>query len=397
MQYDIAIIGGGIVGLATALALTRDHPDGSVVVLEKETALGSHQTSRNSGVIHAGLYYTPGSLKARLCVQGGRRLVDFCQGYGIPLKRCGKVVVASDEDQLDALAELERRASANGVPTQRLSPDGIAAKEPNVAGVAGLWVPETSVVDFSVVAAAYAQLATDAGADVRTGFEVTHIGVRDDRHRIESPAGWLDAGVVVNCAGLQVDRVARMMGLDPELRIVPFRGEYFEVIPDRSDLVRGLVYPVPDPRFPFLGVHFTRDVNDRVEVGPNAVLAMAREGYRRSDMNLHDLGESLRYRGLHKLAKEYWKTGAAEMWRSAAKGAFVKDANRLIPALGKNDLGAYRSGIRAQAIRPDGSLLHDFAIVETPHAVHVLNAPSPAATASLAIGEHIAGMAAAKL
>jgi L-2-hydroxyglutarate oxidase LhgO len=323
--------------------------------------------------------------------------VDFFQGYGIPLDRCGKVVVASSDDQLEALAELERRAAANGVPTERLSPEGIAAREPHVVGVAGLWVSETSVVDYSVVAAAYAKLAADAGAEIRTGFEVTHIGGHNGSHRIEAPAGWIDARVVVNCAGLHVDRVARMMGLDPGLRIVPFRGEYFEVILARADLVNGLIYPVPDPRFPFLGVHFTRDVNERVEVGPNAVLAMAREGYRRSDVDMHDLSEALRYRGLHKLAKEYWKTGAGEMWRSAVKSAFVKDANRLVPSLQKSDLGEYRSGIRAQAIRPDGGLLHDFAIEETADAIHVLNAPSPAATASLAIGEHIARIAATKL
>ncbi len=397
-EWDIAIVGGGIVGLATALALTRTQPNRSVVVLEKEPELGTHQTGHNSGVIHAGLYYAPGSLKAQLCVRGGRRLVQFCDEQGIEVGRSGKVVVATAEAQLDALAELERRATANGVPTERLDAAGIAIREPQVVGVADLWVPETSVVDFAQVARTYAKLAADSSrCHIRTGFEVVAAVPGTDGWRLESPSGWVDARVIVNCAGLHVDRVARMMGLDPGLQIVPFRGEYFEIDPARSHLVNGLVYPVPDPRFPFLGVHFTRDVYGRVEVGPNAVLAAAREGYRRTDVKLSDLVESLTYRGLLSLGRTYWRTGAAEMWRSAVKSSFVKDANRLIPALEPDDLGAYRSGIRAQALRRDGSMLHDFAIEEAPGAVHVLNAPSPAATASLAIGEHIAGIAAAQL
>ncbi len=396
-EWDIAIIGGGIVGLATALALARHHYETSVVVLEKEHELATHQTGHNSGVVHAGLYYTPGSLKAQLCVAGGRRLVEFCGEHGIPVGRCGKVVVAVDDDQLDALAELERRATANGVPTERIDAAGIAAREPQVVGVAGLWVPETSVVDFAQVAAVYAGLAAEGNCQIRTGFEVVDAAPTAKGWRIESPTGWVNARVVINCAGLHVDRIARMMGTDPGVQIVPFRGEYYEIVPQRAHLVNGLVYPVPDPRFPFLGVHFTRDVHGRVEVGPNAVLAMAREGYRRSDIRWGDLAEALRYRGLLALGRTYWRTGAAEMWRSAVKSAFVRDANRLIPALTPDDLGAYRSGIRAQALRPDGSMLHDFAIEETDGAIHVLNAPSPAATASLAIGEHIATIAGSQL
>ncbi len=394
--YDVAIIGGGIVGVATALALSRDHGF-DVVVLEKESALGRHQTGRNSGVVHAGLYYAPGTLKAKLCVEGGRRLVAFCDEHGIPVGRSGKVVVATEPAQLPALAELERRSAANGVPTERLDAAGIAAREPQVTGVAGMWVRETSVVDFSVVAAKYAELATAAGAEIRTGFEVTAVAATPRGHRLESLAGPVEAKIVINCGGLYVDRIAKMMGLDPGLQIVPFRGEYYGLRPERDHLVNGLIYPVPDARFPFLGVHFTRDVYGRVEVGPNAVLATAREGYRRTNFNLRDLTESLRYRGLWALAREYWRTGTAEMWRSIVKRSFVKDANRLIPALTVDDLAEYRAGIRAQAIRPDGSMLHDFAIEETDSAVHVLNAPSPAATASLAIGEHIARIAKGKL
>lgn len=393
----MTIIGGGIVGLATALALTRSHPGLGVAVVEKEPTLAAHQTGRNSGVIHAGLYYAPGSLKARLCVEGGRRLVDFCAEHAIPVGRSGKVVVATSHDQVSALDELQRRATANGVPTERLTPAGIAAREPEVVGVDGLWVPETSVVDFALVAETYAKLAAASGAEIRTGFQVVAAPATGVGRRLESPAGWVDTRVVVNCAGLHVDRVARLMGLDPGMRIVPFRGEYYEIAPQRADLVKGLIYPVPDPRFPFLGVHFTRDVNGRVEVGPNAVLAAAREGYRKSDFDVGDLGEALGYSGLRALAKVYWRTGAAEMWRSIVKRAFIKNANRLLPALTVDDLGAYRSGIRAQALRPDGSMLQDFAIEETADAVHVLNAPSPAATASLAIGEHIARIVAPKV
>ncbi len=397
-DWDIAIVGGGIIGLATALALTESRPDISVVVLEKESEPATHQTGHNSGVVHAGLYYTPGSLKAKLCVAGGRRLVAFCDEHGIPVGRCGKVVVATVDAQLDALAELERRATANGVPTERLDAAGIAVREPQVVGVAGLWVPETSVVDFAAVAGTYAKLATDSGrCAIRTDFEVVDASPTPGGWRLESPRGWIQTRLVVNCAGLHVDRIARMMGLDPGLQIVPFRGEYYQIDPERAHLVNGLIYPVPDPRFPFLGVHFTRDVYGKVEVGPNAVLAAAREGYRRGDLRWKDLLESLSYRGLLALGRSYWRTGAAEMWRSAVKSAFVRDANRLVPALTPDDLGDYRSGIRAQALRPDGSMLHDFAIEEAPGAVHVLNAPSPAATASLAIGEHIAGVAAGQL
>jgi L-2-hydroxyglutarate oxidase len=397
VSHDVAIIGGGIIGMSTAMALAARRPGLDVIVLEKEDQLATHQTGHNSGVIHAGLYYTPGSLKARLCVTGGRRLVSFCAEHGIPVVNSGKVVVATEDAQIPALAELERRATANGVPTERITPAQLAQKEPYVAGVASLWVPETSVVDFGRVAHAYAAVAAASGVEIRTGFEVAAAAVRNGGRRLESPAGWVDARVVVNCGGLHVDRLARMMGVEPDLRIIPFRGEYYHVEGDGAELVNGLIYPVPDPRFPFLGVHFTRDVDGRVEVGPNAVLATAREGYRRTDVDLSDFAESMRYRGLWELAKVHWRTGAGEVWRSAVKRAFVKDANRLLPALTADHLGEYRAGVRAQAVRSDGSLLQDFAIEETPDAVHVLNAPSPGATASLAIGEHIADLVVGKL
>jgi len=394
---DVAIIGGGIVGLATARSLITRHRGLDVVVVEKEPQLATHQTGHNSGVIHAGLYYAPGSLKARMCVEGGRRLVAHCDENGIAVGRCGKVVIATEVTQLPALAELERRGAANGVATERLDVAGIAAREPHAAGIAGLWVPETAIVDFAAVARSYAAAAVAAGAEIRTRFEVVAAPAASRGRRLESPAGWVEARVVVNCAGLHVDRLARMMGHDTAIRIVPFRGEYYEVAGEAAHLVRGLIYPVPDPRFPFLGVHFTRNIHGRVEVGPNAVLALAREGYRRRDLVPRDLAESLGTRGLWALARTYWRTGAAEMWRSVAKRAFVADAARLVPALRTGDIGAFRSGIRAQALLPDGSLLQDFAIEETADTVHVLNAPSPAGTASLAIGDHIASLVAAKL
>jgi (S)-2-hydroxyglutarate dehydrogenase len=393
----VAIIGGGIIGLATAYSLVRSRPGLDVVVVEKEDALATHQTGRNSGVIHAGLYYAPGSLKARLCVEGAARLKEFCAEHGITVGHCGKVVIATEEAQLPALEELERRAVGNGVPSERLDAAGIADHEPHAAGIAGMWVPVTAVVDFADVARMYATLAAGAGAEIRTGFEVVAAPATPSGRRLESPAGWMEAKTVVNCGGLYVDRLARMMGLETDIRIVPFRGEYYEIVPPAAELVQGLIYPVPDPRFPFLGVHFTRDVHDRVEVGPNAVLAFAREGYRRRDIVPGELAESLGTRGLWALARSYWRTGAAEMWRSVATPAFVRDAARLLPALTSQDLGDFRSGIRAQALLPDGSLLQDFAIEETADAVHVLNAPSPAATASLAIGDHISARVLTKL
>lgn len=394
---DVAIIGGGIIGLSTALALTRNHPGLEVIVVEKETELATHQTGRNSGVIHAGLYYEPGSLKARMSVEGGRRLLDFCDEHGIAVGRSGKVVVAADDSQIPALDELERRATANGVKTQRLGLEGLAEREPHVRGVAGLWVPITAVVDFAAVARTYGKLAEHAGADIRTDFEVVDVPPSSRGRRLESPFGWVDARVVVNCAGLHVDRIARLMGHEPEVSIVPFRGEYHEIRGRAADLVKGLIYPVPDPRFPFLGVHFTRGIDGRVEAGPNAVLAFAREGYRRRDITMRQLRELAGSEGLRHLAHDYWRTGGAELWRSIRASAFVRDAARLLPALTADDLGDYRAGVRAQALLPDGTLVHDFVIEESQAAVHVLNAPSPAATASLAIGENIAGRVVAKL
>ena len=388
--HDVAVIGAGIVGLATAHAICRWRPDLSIVVLDKENTIGRHQTGRNSGVIHAGLYYAPGSLKARLSVKGGRRLVEFCDSNGIPTTRSGKIVLAAHDGQLDALGELERRAVANGVTTERLGPEGIRDHEPHASGIEGLWVPATGAVDFGRVAGALAELLLAHGADVRTGFEVREATVNNQHRRLSGPVGDIEARVVLNCAGLQVDRVARLLGHEPELKILPFRGEYYGLSDAGGSLVRGHLYPVPDPRFPHLGVHFTRSVTGQVEVGPNAVWAWGREAYGRVSGRPSDAIETLRYGGFWKLARTHWRTGIAEQWRSLNKRAFVRNAQAMLPDLSVDHLAAWRSGIRAQAVARDGSLVHDFVIQEAQGVVNVLNAPSPAATACLTIGEHIA-------
>lgn len=396
--HDVVVVGGGIIGLSTARALVGLRPGLDVVVVDKEDSLGLHQTGRNSGVIHAGLYYAPGSLKARFGVEGNRMMKDFCKAQGIPLAECGKVVVATDETQLPALDELERRAAANGAAAERIGASGLAEREPYANGVDALWVADTAVVDFGDVADRFAELAAKDGATIRTGFEVVAGHVTDTGAlRLESPGGPITGRMVVNCAGLHVDRVAAMTGYDPPLQIVPFRGEYREITGSSAELVRGLIYPVPDPRFPFLGVHFTRNIHGVVEVGPNAVLALAREGYERSSFRWDDLRDTLTTAGFRKLAMTHWRTGAGELWRSLSQRAFLDDARNLLPALRKEDLGAFRSGIRAQAVNSKGELVKDFVIHETENAVHVLNAPSPAATASLAIGEHIASLTLAKM
>ena len=393
----MAVIGGGIIGLSTAVALGRAAAGAAVVLVEKEDRLASHQTGHNSGVIHTGLYYAPGSLKSRFCTEGRRLLLDFCAEQGIAVDMSGKVVVATSPAEIPALDELERRAGGNGVEVERIGPAQLGGIEPHAAGVAALHVPGAAVVDFGEVAAAYATVAEKGGASVRTGWQVTAARHEPAGWRLESPQGAVRARVVVNCAGLHVDRVAALMGVTPDLSIVPFRGEYRELRPERRHLVKTLIYPVPDPDLPFLGVHFTRSPDGRVEVGPNAVLAFAREGYRRRDFRLGDLGAVLRSPGFRRLGRAKWRTGIGEMWRSVSPGAFAAEARKLLPELDQDDLVGYRAGVRAQAIAGDGTLVHDFALEETDDAVHVLNAPSPAATASLAIGEHLAGMVAAKL
>ena len=394
MTFDYAIAGGGIVGLSTALKLLERNPDLKVTVLEKEDEVGVHQTGSNSGVIHSGLYYKPGSSKARTCVEGRRLMVEFCRQHGIAHDVCGKIVVATEEYELPKLSELFQRAQANGVEgVAEIGPERMREIEPHVRGVKGLWVPTTGIADYPAVARKYAELIQQKGGSVQLSTAVTRISHQGAETLIATSKGDVLAKTLINCCGLHSDRVARLAGLKPDAKIVPFRGEYYKLKPHRYGLVRNLIYPVPDPRFPFLGVHFTRMILGGVEAGPNAVLAFKREGYTRLSFNFRDSFETLTYSGFWHLAFKFWKTGMGEMYRSISKAAFVRALQKLIPEIQAADLEDGGAGVRAQALLPDGALVDDFKIIRDGSAVHVLNAPSPAATASLSIGAQIADMA----
>jgi len=397
-EYDVVVVGGGIVGLAMARALVQQRPGLNVVLLEKEQRLAVHQTGRNSGVVHSGIYYTPGSLKARYAKEGLEFLQRYCPERGIAYEQCGKVIVASDPSQVTRLDALERRAADNGIPVERLDRAALAEREPHAAGVAALLVRSTGIVDYVGVCAAYRADAEAGGAEVVMGAEV--LGVEDDGANVTvttSGGEERTARMLVNCAGLHSDRVARLAALTPRARILPFRGEYFELRPERRHLVRHLIYPVPDPAFPFLGVHFTRDVHGGVHAGPNAVLALAREGYTLGSFSRRDVAEIARYSGFWHLARRHWRTGAGEYRRSLLRSAFVAGLQQLVPEVQAEDLVPAPAGVRAQAVLPDGSLVDDFLIDETARGLHVLNAPSPAATASMPIGADLAARALAKI
>jgi L-2-hydroxyglutarate oxidase len=390
---DVAIIGGGIVGLASALALVRQ-TRARLVVLEAEPAIAQHQTGHNSGVIHSGLYYKPGSQRARNCVAGRAALIQFCQEHGIPFDLCGKIVVATETDEVPRLEELHRRGEANGLTgLRRLSPEELREIEPHVRGIAALHVPETGIVDYKQVAAKYAELVQAAGGEIITGARLLRVERQSGALILATAQGELFARHLINCAGLQSDRVARLCGLRPEVQIVPFRGEYYQLIPARRSLVRGLIYPVPDPRFPFLGVHFTRTIHGEVEAGPNAVLALCREGYRLGIISPRDVWQMARFGGFWRLIVRHWRTGLGELHRSISRRAFHRALQRLVPELAHDDLIPFGAGVRAQALEPTGALVDDFRFVQAENMIHVLNAPSPAATASLSIGETIASMA----
>lgn len=392
-SYDIAIVGGGIVGLATALALTEHFPRCTVGIIEKEAQLARHQTGHNSGVIHAGIYYKPGSYKAQLCVEGVRLMKAFCEANGVPYENCGKVIVATTDDEVPRLQMLYDRGTANGVEGLRMMTSAeLREVEPHARAVRALHSPNTAIVDYSEVAGAMAAQLEARGVHIRTGAAVRAITRRGDGLHLETSRGAAAARHLVNCAGLYADSVARLMGAQPDVRIIPFRGEYYTLRPGR-DVVRGLVYPVPDPEFPFLGVHFTKRISGEMEAGPNAVLAFAREGYRMRTVNVAELLGVLSYRGFWAMARKYWRTGSYEFYRSLNKRAFVRALQRLVPEVREDDLAPGGAGVRAQAVSPDGALVDDFKITETANAIHVLNAPSPAATASLAIGKHIAALA----
>ncbi|MQY03429.1 L-2-hydroxyglutarate oxidase [Actinomadura macrotermitis] len=389
-ELRIGVVGAGILGLAVARRLAETRPGAHVTVLDKEDRVAVHQTGHNSGVAHAGLYYAPGSLKATLCRRGIGLLKDYCAEKGLPYDECGKVVVARGEAELGPLAEIERRAAANGVPgLRRLDAAGLREIEPHAAGVAALHSPTTAIVDFPAVARAYADDVRAGGGEIRLGFEVVRLRRAGERVVVASPHEELAFDRLVVCAGLQSDRVARLAGDAAGPAIVPFRGEYYRLVPGRTDLVRGLIYPVPDPRYPFLGVHFTRRVDGGVDVGPNAVLALAREGYRWRDVQAADLLETLRWPGFRHLARRHWRTGIKELYGSAVKRAFLAEARAFVPELAAADMVPAPAGVRAQAVDPDGSLVDDFRIGRIGPVVTVRNAPSPAATSSLAIAEHV--------
>ncbi len=393
-RYDVAVIGGGIVGTATAMALTSRWRL-SLIVLEAEDRLAAHQSGHNSGVIHSGLYYRPGSLKARTCVEGREAMFRFCQEHGIAHERCGKVVVATRERALSALEELERRGKANGLQgIRRLRPEEIREHEPHASGIAGLFIPETGIVDYTQVTCAFADIVGKAGGRIQTGAQVYGFHRKADELILETTSGEVRSRYLINCGGLRSDRIARMCGVEPGLQIIPFRGEYYELVTERRFLVRNLVYPVPDPQFPFLGVHFTRMIRGGVEAGPNAVLAFKREGYSRRSFSVTDLKEMASYGGSWRMAWRYRKAGLDELCRSLSKRAFVKALQRLIPEIGLDDIRRAGAGVRAQAVEPTGHLVDDFRIVEAERMIHVLNAPSPAATASISIGFEIARLAA---
>ena len=389
-QFDYAVIGGGIVGLAVAWTILERQPNIRLVLLEKEDGWARHQTGRNSGVIHSGIYYKPGSLKAKLCRCGNRSLREFCDLHGIRYEACGKIIVATKPSELPALDKLYERGITNELAVNKLGAPEVREIEPHVSCVAGIYVPSTGIVDFAAVCRKLAELIAARGGDLHLNTEFLGFRANGGGGILETSKGIVEARWIINCAGLHSDRVAKLAGAKPGARIVPFRGEYYELKPERRGLVRNLIYPVPDPQFPFLGVHFTRMIDGSVHAGPNAVLSLKREGYHRMSFDLRDFLDTISYAGFWRLAAKHARSGLEEMHRSFSKRAFVRSLQKLIPEIREEDLVPGAAGVRAQALRPDGGLVDDFLIVHSPSAIHVCNAPSPAATASLEIGRVVA-------
>jgi (S)-2-hydroxyglutarate dehydrogenase len=397
-RYSVIIIGGGVVGLGVALEITRRFPHLRLILLEKEDRVARHQSGHNSGVIHSGVYYKPGSLKARLCVTGAAAMVEFCREHRIAHNVCGKVIVATHADELPRLNELRQRGEANGLTGLRMiGPEELREIEPHATGLRALVVPSTGITDYARVCEKYAELISAAGGTVLLSASATGIRRMADEIVVETSRGSFSSAALINCAGLFSDRISQMAGDDPGVMIVPFRGEYYDLVPERAALVKALIYPVPNPRFPFLGVHFTRRITGRVDAGPNAVFALAREGYRHTDINLRDLASAATFPGFWRMAGKHWRNALDEWHRSLSKPAFVRALQRLLPEVGEKDLVPGGSGVRAQALKPDGSLVDDFQFVPSGKILHVLNVPSPAATASLTIGKTIVDTAAADL
>lgn len=394
MKADVAIVGGGIVGLAVGYQFGLSYPDRTILVLEKEDEVGRHQTGHNSGVLHTGMYYKPGSFKAKNCTRGKQLMEQFCAQHQVPFEICGKIIVATKESELKALQMIYERGTANGVACTLVSEAELKEIEPHVRGLRGIRVPAAGIVDFPAVARALKQQIELRGGGVLTGTKLLSAERRDGASYLETTKGAVSSSLVVNCAGLHSDRVARMLGAAPKVKIIPFRGEYYKLKGASKKLCRNLIYPVPNPEFPFLGVHFTRMITGEVECGPNAVLAFAREGYRKSDINLRDLAETVSYPGFLSFMSRHMGMGLAEMWRSLSKAAFVSSLQQLIPEVQATDLEAAAAGVRAQAISDEGKFVDDFAIEESQGVINVLNAPSPAATSSLSLGEYIVERAA---
>ena len=388
--YDFAVIGGGIVGLSTAMIVGRRQPAARILVVEKESDLALHQTGRNSGVIHSGIYYKPGGFKARFARAGSQSIVKFCREHGLSCDVCGKLIVATNETELPLLESLYQRGLQNQLAVEKISPIQAREMEPHVHCLAAIRVPSTGIVSYRDVSLKYSEVIRAQGGTIRLGAQVNRMFERAGATVLETTQGAFEASFVINCAGLHSDRVARLAGERPEAQIVPFRGEYYELIPEKRALVKALVYPVPNPAFPFLGVHFTRMMDGTVHAGPNAVLAFQREGYRKSDFSLRDVAETVSFGGFWKLAMQHWKDGLQEVYRSLSKAAFVRSLQQLIPEVQSEDLVPCQAGVRAQALSPNGKLVDDFLIMASRNSLHVCNAPSPAATASLEIGRYIA-------
>lgn len=390
MNFDITIIGAGIVGLATGYNLLESNPELKVCILEKENSIAKHQTGNNSGVIHSGIYYKPRSKKAANCKEGYQLLIDFCKSHGVPYELCGKVIVATEENEISLLENIFQRGIENNLEGLRyLNEQELKQKEPNVAGIKGIWVPQAGIVDYTEVSKQYAVGITKAGGIIKLNHVVVGIKKKGGTVFVKTSNGTIQTKLLVNCAGLYSDKIARMTGQEIDFKILPFRGEYYELKPHKVNLVNGLIYPVPNPDFPFLGVHFTKMIKGGVEAGPNAVLAFAREGYRKRDINLSELLETITYPGFLKIAAKYWKDGTYEMYRSFSKAAFVNALQKLIPTIKSNDIIAGGAGVRAQACYRNGQLIDDFLILKGNQTINVCNAPSPAATSSLAIGASI--------